>query len=243
MRNIVLEISYEGTRYSGWQIQKNATTVQGIIQSAVSEIVKHPVKLLGSGRTDSGVHAIGQVASFKTESSMSQDEFKRAINRLVPNDIRVVRAEAVSDDFHPRYSAKRRWYRYIISTHTDPVPFFNNYSFWVRRRLDVDLLNRYSGRLIGSHNFRNLSTMEEGEVPIRNVIECGFMRRNDFVVLDIVANSFLRKMVRSIVGTFLALEKRGEPPGMIDEILVSRERSAFVQTSYAGGLYLLKVFY
>jgi len=243
MRNIVLEISYDGTRYSGWQIQKNATTVQGIIQSAVSEIVKHPVKLLGSGRTDSGVHAIGQVASFKTESSMSQDEFKLAINRLVPDDIRIVRAEAVSDGFHPRYSAKRRWYRYIISTHADPVPFFNNYSFWVRRRLDVDLLNRYSGRLIGSHDFRNLSTMEEGDVPIRNVIECGFMRRNDFVVLDIVANSFLRKMVRSIVGTFLALEKRGEPPEMIDEILVSRERSAFVQTSYAGGLYLLKVFY
>lgn len=243
MRNIVIEISYDGTRYSGWQIQKNEQTIQGVIQSAVSEIVKHPVKLLGSGRTDSGVHAIGQVASFKTGSTMTGSQFKRAINAAIPKDIRIVRAEDASIDFHPRYSAKRRWYRYIISTHEDPVPFFINYSYWAGRRLDVDLINSYCSRLIGSHDFKNLSTIEGDEVPVRNVFECEAKSRNDFIMLDIVANSFLRKMVRSIIGMFLELEKRREHPGRVDEILASGERSTLVQTAYPGGLYLCKVFY
>jgi tRNA pseudouridine38-40 synthase len=243
MRNIVLEISYDGTRYSGWQIQENALTVQGVIQSALSEIVKHPVKLLGSGRTDGGVHAIGQVAAFKTSSRMTEAEFKRAINAKIPKDIRIVRIEQEALDFHPRYSANRRWYRYIISTHADPVPFFINYSYWVERKLNVDILNRYCSRLIGSHDFRNLSTPEADEVSVREIFECSFMRRNDFVVFDIVANSFLRKMVRSIIGTFLELERKRKPARMVDEILSSGERSTVVQTSFAGGLYLLKVFY
>jgi tRNA pseudouridine38-40 synthase len=243
MRNTVLEISYDGTRYSGWQIQKNTTTVQGVIQSAVSEIVKHPVKLLGSGRTDSGVHAIGQVAAFKSSSRMTGAEIKSAINALMPRDIRILRAENAPMDFHPRYSAKKRWYRYIISTHADPVPFFTNYSYWVRRELDVDLLNDYCSGLLGKHDFRNLGTPTEGEVSVRRVFECGFMRRNDFVVLDIVANSFIRKMVRSIIGTFLELERKKKPPEMVTAILTSVERSSVIQTSYAGGLYLLKVFY
>jgi tRNA pseudouridine38-40 synthase len=229
MRNIALEISYDGTGYSGWQIQKNAVTVQGVLQNAVSGIVKHPVTLLGSGRTDSGVHAIGQVAAFRTDSRMTPEEFKRAINASVPQDIRVNKAMEAPDEFHPRYSARQRWYRYIISTLADPVPFFRNYCHSVTYRLDVGLLNEYAVRLVGIHDFRNLACIEEDEEPVREV--------------DIPANGFLRKMVRTIIGTFLQLEKKKKPPGAMDEILASGTRSSFVQTSYAGGLYLLKVFY
>jgi tRNA pseudouridine38-40 synthase len=243
MRNIALEISYDGTGYSGWQIQKNAITVQGVLQSAVSGIVKHPVTLLGSGRTDSGVHAIGQVAAFRTDSRMTPEEFKRAINASVPQDIRVNKSQEAPDDFHPRYSARKRWYRYIISTHESPVPFFRHYCHRVTHRLDVGLLKEYAGRLIGSHDFRNLACIEEDEEPVREVSECGFSTKGDFVVFDITANGFLRKMVRTIIGTFLQLEKKRKPPGAVDEILGSDTRSSFVQTSYAGGLYLLKVFY
>ena len=243
MRNIALEISYDGTGYSGWQIQKNAVTVQGAIQNAVSGIVKHPVKLLGSGRTDSGVHAIGQVAAFRTDSRMTPDEFKRAINSSLPQDIRINNALEAPDEFHPRYSARKRWYRYIISTHADPVPFFRNYCHRVTYGLDVELLNEYAARLVGSRDFRKLACIEEDEEPVRVVFQCEFSTKADFVVLDITANGFLRKMVRTIVGTFLQLEKKKRPPVEVDEILASDKRSSFVQTSYAGGLYLLKVFY
>jgi tRNA pseudouridine38-40 synthase len=243
MRNIALEMAYDGTCYSGWQIQDNAITIQGVLQEALMKIVKHPVHLIASGRTDRGVHAIGQVATFKTESRMSPEEFKLAINSAVSSDISIVRVVEAPSNFHPRYSARRRWYRYIISNRNDQVPFFKNYSLWVRRRLDLDLLNKYSERIKGKHDFKNLGAVEKGEVPIREVIECEFKRKNEFVVFDIVANSYLRKMVRLIVGTFLHLERRGEDPARVDDILTTEGRSTLVQSSYAGGLYLLKVFY
>jgi tRNA pseudouridine38-40 synthase len=174
---------------------------------------------------------------------MTPEEFKRAINASVPQDIRVNKSQEAPDDFHPRYSARKRWYRYIISTHESPVPFFRHYCHRVTHRLDVGLLKEYAGRLIGSHDFRNLACIEEDEEPVREVSECGFSTKGDFVVFDITANGFLRKMVRTIIGTFLQLEKKRKPPGAVDEILGSDTRSSFVQTSYAGGLYLLKVFY
>ncbi|UCB45323.1 MAG: tRNA pseudouridine(38-40) synthase TruA [Spirochaetota bacterium] len=243
MRNITLEIAYDGTFYSGWQIQDNAITIQGVLQEALAKIVKHPIHLIASGRTDRGVHAIGQVATFKTESRMSTEEFKMAVNSAVSSDIRIVNVVESLPDFHPRYSARRRWYRYIISNRNDQVPFFKNYSLWVRRRLNIDLLNKYCKRIKGKHDFKNLGTVEKGEVPIREVVECEFNRKNDFVIFDIVANSYLRKMVRFIVGTFLQLERRGEKPVRVDDILTSEKRNTLVQSSYAGGLYLLKVFY
>ena len=243
MRNIALEIAYDGTGYSGWQIQDNAITIQGVLQEALAKIVKHPVHLSASGRTDRGVHAIGQVATFKTESRMSAEEFKLAVNSAVSSDIRIVRVFEALPGFHPRYSAQRRWYRYIISNRNDQVPFFKNYSLWVRHRLNTDLLNGYCKRIKGKHDFKNLGAVEKGEIPIREVVECEFSRKNDFVVFDIIANSYLRKMVRLIVGTFLQLERRSEDPVRIDDILTSDDKSTLVQSSYAGGLYLLKVFY
>jgi tRNA pseudouridine38-40 synthase len=243
MKNIALEIAYDGTGYSGWQIQDNAVTIQGVLQKALTKIVKNPVHLIASGRTDRGVHAIGQVASFKTESRMSPEEFKSAINSSVSGDIRVLSAVEALPDFHPRYSARKRWYRYIISNGNDQVPFFKNYSLWIKRKLNLNLLNDYCKRIKGKHDFRNLGVVEKGEIPVREVIECAFDRKNDFVVLDIVANSYLRKMVRFIVGTFLQLERREENPARIVELLTSEEKSTLIQTSYAGGLYLLKVFY
>jgi len=243
MRNIGLEIAYDGYRYSGWQIQDNALTIQGVLENALKKISKEPVRLKAAGRTDAGVHALGQVASFSTKNRMTPDQFKRAINSLVNRDIRVMRSFEASINFNPRYMADKRWYRYIINNSKNAIPFFRNYSLWLKRKIDIALLNSYCSRITGERDFTSFSTITKGESPIRRIYECSFKRKDDFVIFDIVANSFLRKMVRTIIGTFLDLEKNGENPGMIDKILNMNNRSEAGTTVFAGGLYLIKVFY
>jgi len=243
MRNIALEISYDGTRYSGLQVQKNAVTIQGVIEEMLEKILKNRTRIKYAGRTDAGVHALGQVVSFHTDSSMTESQFYYALNALLPGDIRVMRAFEVAPTFHPRYDAQKRWYRYIISTVKNQVPFFNYYALWLRRDIDCNLLGRYCRRITGRHDFTSFACLEGGENPSRIVFECSVKKKNDFIVFDIIANSFLRKMVRTIVGTFLELEKANEEPGTVDEILQERERAAAGKTVYAGGLYLAKIFY
>ncbi len=243
MRNIVLEIAYDGSRFAGLQVQKNAVTIQGVVESALEKILKRFVRIKYAGRTDAGVHALGQVISFSAENAMSAEQFKRALNSLLPLDIRILGATEAAPEFHPRYSAKKRWYRYIISTSEVQVPFFRNYAFWLRRSIDIDLLNSYATNIIGVHDFSSFARREPDQKPFREIFECRIRRRGDFVVLDIIANSFLRKMVRAIVGTFLELEKNSEPPERVTEILKAASRSKAGKTVSPGGLYLVKVFY
>ncbi len=243
MRNIVLEIAYDGSRFAGLQVQNNAVTIQGIIESALEIILKRFVRIKYAGRTDAGVHALGQVVSFSAEGAMTGRQFVRALNSLLPMDIRVHGAFEAAPEFHPRYSAKKRWYRYIISTSEVQVPFFRNYALWIRRSIDIDLLNRYAGIIEGPHDFTSFARCEPGQNPLREMYECRICRKGDFVVLDFVANSFLRKMVRTIIGTFLELEREGESPHRIEEILHAVNRSQAGKTVFPGGLYLMKVFY
>jgi len=243
MRNVVLTIAYDGTNYSGWQIQKNAITVQGVIQKILENIVQHNIRIRVAGRTDTGVHAVGQVASFKTTASMSPRNIKEALNSMLPPDIRVLDVNDEDEKFHPRYSAIKRWYRYIIYNTDVPSPFFRNYSFWIRREIDIELLNGYCEKILGEHDFTSFAMIENGSSPIRKVFNCEIEKRGDFILLDIVANSFLRRMVRSIVGTFLDLERNKKPPEDVERILLARERRLAGQTAYPCGLYLMKVFY
>jgi len=243
MRNIILTIAYDGSNYSGWQIQKNAVTIQEIVQQLLEKIVKHNIKMRVAGRTDAGVHAVGQVASFKTKSKMNSGEFKEAMNSLLPSDIRIMEVEDKDDNFHPRYRAIRRWYRYIIYNADVHSPFFKNYVLWLKREIDVDLLSQYCKRIIGDHDFTSFAVMEEGRSPIRKIYECEVKRKGDFIVLDITANSFLRKMVRSIIGTFLELEKNHKNPEELDRIMLAKERRLTGKTACPYGLYLMKVYY
>ncbi len=243
MRSIALELVYDGTRYAGWQIQHNAVTVQGVVEEVLERIVKHRVRLTYAGRTDAGVHALGQVAAFKTESRMTAHQFEAALNTELPFDIRVRRVFETMPGFHARYSARMRWYRYLIWNSREQVPFFKNYSLWLWREVNTALLGDYCKAIVGEHDFTSFATVEKGGNPVRTVFECAIGKKNDFVVFDIIANSFLRKMVRTIVGTFLELEKEKEKPQRIGEILQARERKEAGMTVYAGGLYLAKVFY
>jgi len=243
MRHIALEIAYDGSGYSGWQTQDNAVTIQGVIEEKLSQIAQQRLRLSVAGRTDARVHAVGQIASFKSSLTLSEHTLQRALNALLPMDIRINRVFEVCDKFHPRYSARGRWYRYLISNAPVPVPFLKSYALWVSRRLHTGLLNKYSERIIGSHDFTSFATLEEEEVAVRDVYQCKCTRWRDFVVLDIIANSFLRKMVRTIVGTFLELEKEGAHPERVGEILSGCSRSTAGTTASPLGLYLMKVYY
>lgn len=237
------EVSYDGTAYAGWQVQENAQTIQGVIEQSLERLLKHHVRITYAGRTDAGVHAIGQVISFSSESSMTGEQYGHALNALIPQDIRIMKPLSVGPDFHPRYSARARWYRYIIWNGQEPVPFLRNYSLRLDRHIDMTRLMSYCRRIVGEHNFTSFASLEKDENPVRRVISCEVYRKNDFVILDLVANGFLRKMVRTIVGTFLQLEYRGEGSERIDEILKAENRGEAGGTAYAGGLYLAKVFY
>ena len=243
MRNIGLKISYDGTRYSGWQIQKNTKTVQGVMQEVLSTILKDGVKLRASGRTDTGVHAVGQIAAFETESRMTEGQFMMALNSMLPSDIRILDVFEEPMDFHPRFSAKKRWYRYLISNTSVLPPFFRNYSLWVDRDINIPLMNEYCKKIIGTHDFTSFATMTVDDQPLRNVFKCCFIKRNDFIIFDITAGSFLRKMVRTIVGSFLEFEKNGRIPESVNEILNAKNRSRAGKTAQSCGLYLMKVFY
>ena len=239
------QVSYDGTGYAGLQVQDNALTIQGVIEQSLERVLKQRTRISYAGRTDAGVHALGQVIAFKSESGMTGEQFKHALNALIPQDIRILNPLEVDADadFHPRYSARARWYRYIMWNGREPVPFFRNYALWLDRQIDISRLRSYGKRIVGEHNFTSFASLVQDENPVRNIFSCKVHRKNDFVILDLVANAFLRKMVRSIVGTFLHLEQRGERPECIDEILKAEHRGEAGATAYAGGLYLARVFY
>lgn len=243
MRHIALELAYDGTHFSGWQIQRNERTVQGVMEKALGTILKGHVGLNAAGRTDTGVHALGQVASFRAETRMTEEELKRALNSMLPKDIRIRGVYEVEMSFHPRYSAEKRWYRYIIDTASWASPFFRNYSLWIGRKPDLSLLNEYCKRIVGIHDFRSLSSVEPGKSCVREVFHCEFIQKDDFLIFDIIANSFLRKMVRMIIGTFLELERVRVSSARVDEVLGERDKRRRGKTACPGGLYLVKVFY
>jgi tRNA pseudouridine38-40 synthase len=243
MRNVALEIAYDGTAYAGWQLQNNAVTVQGVVEEALDRTGTASPRLRVAGRTDAGVHALGQVASFFTESGMTPREYQLALNSLMPFDVRVLGARDAPPSFHPRFSARKRWYRYLVYNGDTLTPFFRNYALWLARGVNLSLLGEYAKRIVGVHDFTSFASLEAGDDPVREVYSCDVTKKNDFIIFDITANGFLRKMVRTLVGTFFELEKQETVPERITGVLRARDRQEAGSTVYPGGLYLMKVFY
>ena len=158
MRNIKLTIEYDGTNYHGWQVQPGLETIQGIIQSKLSTIIKTDVILHGAGRTDAGVHALCQVANFKTDSRMTQEQFKLALGSVLPRDIVISHVQEVADDFHARYSAKKRTYVYTILNEATPSAFLRNYTYMVNQQLDVESMAEACNLLLGTHDFSSFAS-------------------------------------------------------------------------------------
>ncbi|MBN2468234.1 MAG: tRNA pseudouridine(38-40) synthase TruA [Deltaproteobacteria bacterium] len=244
MRNLKLTIEYDGTNYSGWQSQTNAPTIQDTLESAFARILSHRVGLIGAGRTDSGVHALGQVANFKTASSLELSSLLRGANSLLPNDIMIRKIEEVDAIFHARFSAKSRIYEYHIWDNPLPSVFHRNYTWWIRDGLDASLMGKAVLHLLGHHDFSSFQGADKEEVfSEREVMTAAFERRGPKLVFSIEANAFLRHMVRNIIGTLIEVGKGKISPKNFFEIFAARDRRKAGITAPGCGLFLKHVRY
>jgi len=244
MRNLKLTLAYDGTEFHGWQIQPQLRTVQGELREALRKLFNHDVAVTGSGRTDAGVHAHGQVASVETIRSMDTDAVLRGANALLPEEIRILSVEEVRPEFHARRSAKAKTYEYHIWRQPIVSPFHLRYVYPFRYPLDEDLMDRGSAYFLGPHDFTSFcATATEIEDRTRIVFEASWNRTETIWVFRIRGNGFLQYMVRTITGTLLEIGQRRLLPEKIPEIFDARDRRLAGPSVPARGLHLISVEY
>jgi tRNA pseudouridine38-40 synthase len=250
--NIKLTLQYDGTAYNGWQIQRGQPglrTVQSELKNAVETIVREPVSLVGSGRTDAGVHARGQVANFFTSKPIPEEKWVVALNSVLPADIRVTDAREVPVDFHAQYSATGKTYCYYIMNSPYEDVFTRHFTFNCSQCLDVEEMEQAAAHLVGTKNFEAFSASgSKVDNFERTIFEAGFRFQSgryqeNLLVFQIAANGFLYKMVRTIVGTLLEIGRGKHAASWIEEIIASRNRDLAGPTAPPQGLILEKVWY
>lgn len=243
MRNLKLTIQYDGTKYCGWQKQPNSSGIQGTIEYAIYEITREKVNIIGSGRTDAGVHALGQVANFKTNSNIPAARIPDALNAKLPKDISIIDCQEVSDDFHSRYSATGKIYRYLIYNKPYRSPLYKDISYHVRYDLDIEKMRVEAQSLLGTHEFKGfMSSGSSVKDTVRTIHNISIEESGDLIVLEVEGNGFLYNMVRIIVGTLVDIG-RGRIDKPLEEIIASQDRGEAGHTAPAHGLFLKKVHY
>lgn len=245
MRNILVTIKYSGVNYHGWQIQKNALSVQEVFQQALYKILEHEVDIKGCSRTDAGVHANMYCINFKTTRDIPCERFIFAINRFLPNDIAVVDCKEVDEDFHARYSCKGKEYVYKIWNHKIRDPFLVGHALHYWYPINEKELDEESKAFIGKHNFKSFCTIDsrDSENFVRTVRDFNVTRNGDMIEFKVSANGFLYNMVRIMVGTLLAIQHGKIKKNQISKIILEKDRAKAGPTARACGLYLNKVFY
>jgi tRNA pseudouridine38-40 synthase len=242
LNNYKLKIQYDGTNYAGWQLQENAVTVQQKIIEAIEVLTKGRVNLIGSGRTDAGVHALGQVANFKIDSELDIYRFSHSLNAILPKDISVTDIQNVEESFHSRFDAKKRSYIYLISR--SKSPFFYPYSWNYHESIDIVKLRKLSSSLFGKLDFTSFAKKNtETENKTCEIFQINWRESNEFIIFFVEANRFLHGMVRTIAGTLLKLAKEKENERLLTEILNQKDREAAGEAAPARGLFLYKVKY
>jgi tRNA pseudouridine38-40 synthase len=246
MRRIKIEVSYDGTDYHGWQVQPGLRTIQGTLEQVLSEIGGKPVQVAGSGRTDAGVHALAQVAAFTIENPIPAANLVRAANRLLPFDIRIIRAEEVASDFHPRFDAKAKTYEYRIFRGEICLPFERRYVYHHPYPLDVEEMRRLASLLEGEHDFTAFAATDDrdalGGSKVRTIFCSSLAMETDRLIYRVRGSGFLKHMVRNIVGVLLEIGK-----GNVDEAgLRARLSTCEIPagpTAPSRGLFLISVEY
>lgn len=268
-RNIRLKLAYDGTNYCGWQVQKNGPSIQTALEWAIEKLTGETCPVLSAGRTDSGVHALGQVANFHTSCAIPAENFRPALQAFLPHDIVVLESSEAAPDFHATFKATRKHYRYVIDNSPVPLPFLRGYAWSLRRRLDDGAMHEAAQLLLGKHDFRSFETDWPNKVTsVRTVFAIGVVRRpawevfaagneylpstqysvpgtpgGDMICMDIIADGFLYNMVRSIVGTLVNVGRQKWPREEVSRILAAQDRSIAGSTAPACGLFLVQVWY
>jgi len=243
-RKIKITIEYDGTAYQGWQVQATGPTIQGWLQETLHRITGETRAVVGSGRTDSGVHAEGQVAHFLTASTMTARQFLMAFNSLLPRDIVVTRVEEPGPDFHAQMSATGKIYRYTLLNRPYPSALHFRRSTFTQYPLDVGAMQEAAALLVGEHDFSAFRAGNcQAKSPVRRIFRIEFRRSGDFIEIFFEGNGFLKHMIRNIVGTLLNVGKGKITHGDVAAILASRDRGQAGPTAQPQGLALVRVYY
>ena len=242
----MLIVSYQGTNYCGWQKQKNAITIEETINKAISDLFGTEISVMGASRTDTGVHAKGNVAVFDTENTtIAADKIAYALNARLPKDIRIQKSEEVSKDFHPRYDKNRKKYSYKILNNPVEMPIYREYTYHVYGTLNMGLMRKAAQYLIGEHDFKAFCSVNtQVESTIRTIYDISITKNDDNIIsIDIEGNGFLYNMVRIIVGTLLEVGIGKMDVERVKEILESKDRKNAGPTAPARGLILEWILY
>jgi len=241
---VVVGIEYDGTEFCGWQSQQGSRTVQDEVQKALSYVANEEIQVSCAGRTDSGVHAYGQVIHFDTSVQRSERSWVLGCNSNLPKDINISWAKETESDFHARFGATSRRYRYVIMNRFTRSAILQNRVCWHHQPLDVSRMQEAAQHFIGEHDFTSFRALAcQAKHAIRTMHILNLHRQGDYIFIDVQANAFLHHMVRNIVGTLLAIGEGEEDPAWVKSLLAAKDRSAAGITSSAQGLYLVSVQY
>lgn len=244
MRNIKLIIEYDGSGYAGFQSQKDVLGIQEVIEKSIGEVTGEEIKLIASGRTDRGAHALGQVANFFTESRISGKRFIFPINRKLPSDIKVLHSEEVDLNFHSRFSAKGKRYRYRIYNRRIPRPMYRNFSYHIIKKLDIEKMRAALPYFVGTHDFKSfMGPKTQVKDTIRTIYSMELEKNGDFIEIIVEGNNFLRHMIRIIVGTIIYVGAGRIELENIPVIMKAKDRRLAGVTARSEGLFLEKVYY
>ena len=244
MPRFAVGLEYDGRAYSGWQFQPGLETVQHVVQQAFSRVADAPVECTCAGRTDAGVHASGQVLHFDSDAARSERAWRLGANTYLPGDVSVLWVREVPPQFHARYSATARSYRYVILNRDSRPGLATGRATWERRPLDAEVMHAAAQVLLGEHDFSAFRAVEcQSKSPVRLIERLAVTRDAEWVYLDVTANAFLHHMVRNIAGLLMSVGQGESPAGRVAEVLASRDRRTNAATAPPDGLYLVAVRY
>lgn len=240
MKRVMLTVAYDGTNYCGWQLQPVGKTIEGVLNAQLSHLLGEDIHVIGASRTDAGVHAKGAIAVFDTETKIPAEKISYAINKSLPEDIRVVGSKEVLPDFHPRKVPCKKTYEYRIYHAPFPMPTERFYAHWIYTPLDIDKMQEAARHLVGEHDFKSFCSVHtQAQSTIRTIYDIEVKEENQLVTIRICGNGFLYNMVRIIAGTLIEVGQGKRTPVEIEEMLHSCERSVSGPTAPAKGLCLL----
>lgn len=244
MKRIKLVVAYDGTHYSGWQMQPNAVTIESVLNRHLSELLKEEITVTGASRTDAGVHSLGNVAVFDTDTRIPAEKISYALNVRLPEDIVVQDSCEVDPDFHPRYVESAKTYEYRILNRRFPLPSCRRDTYFVHRDLDVEKMSLAAGYLQGEHDFKSFCSVHaQVQSTVRTIYEICVKKEQDMITIRITGNGFLYNMVRIIAGTLLQVGNGSMQPEEIKTILEKKDRQAAGPTAPAHGLTMIGIEY